>query len=891
MDGRGLFWDDTCLVSILLGDYRQLQARSHLCVHAAEHLAGCPCKSGCRVSQEALVLHQGLPCQSRFASFVTLCSRTSSLSLPAPWHIQVPQHTHPLVPTVLGAVPCQLAMPTGYLPASGTLRFRSLVPIDCGDTSPAVLLHALQGNGSHILHQFQPHHHGMLGMLRWFQVCLQPAHRAWTSGSRVGEAANPGPEEKQPLRMAVINPTALHGKVPEVLALQADVVFASETSAVAIVQRQLASSLSGHGFKSFFSVPAPPLLEDAAPEHHVRGLATGVAILSRVPARPSLQPFADEVVQTSRLVESFLRIGAMEVRAICVYGIPSCHGNSLHLNNHLLQVALERVRLSRVPAVVAGDWNCDVSCLPAFQGFLQLGYVEAFHAAALRLGVDLPPTCRQSTKHDTALLAPELVSLLVGAEVLEHEALFDSHDPLLLDFAAPAQLPLYARWATPKPWTDFDFSTQELAAAYDAQATHVSATIEAVDSRQSLTRMFCDWAATLERSVDQAIRVQAKAQGSCHTSGLPQAYRGRCQPVRTVSRTVPQLPRQGRTGDFQVPHESTSIRVKWQLRQCRRLRAFRGGVAKLRQSTQPSDALLQQLFNEWEAIKRAKGFDMPFLSWVLTWPCVEFCPVDFPSWEWVNDVMQLVEFSCQALAAQDATRKSKLQAFQIQEDLSLGHSRESFAALRGKHKPPFSAVSTCVEQPVHGVQPQGLGEYYVRVPFPAQFRPGLPVQMGPAQGLVVATLPEDVHVALGKDEPDTSFPLCQQLHDCTPSELQQGFFSFWEPLWNRDSIPEATDLSQWPSFLELLRQSPSPWPSATLDMTDIKTWRHVLRRTSSRRASGMWFLSRGTQAVAGHRSAPSYIPVRKGCGFWLPRHFLAGTCQCAGQDEYSHRIR
>ena len=524
--------------------------------------------------------------------------------------------------------------------------------------------------GSHVLHQVQPRHHGMLGMFRWFQACLQPAHRAWTSGSRVGEAANPAPEEKQLLRMAVINPTALHGKVPEVLALQADVVFASETSAVAIVQRQLASSLSGHGFKSFFSMPAPPLLEDAAPEHHVRGLATGVAILSRVPARPSLQPLADEVVQTSRLVESFLRIGAMEVRAICVYGIPSCHGNSLHLNNHLLQVALERVRLSRVPAVVAGDWNCDVSCLPAFQGFLQLGYVEAFHAAALRLGVDLPPTCRQSTKNDTALLAPELVSLLVGAEVLEHEALFDSHDPLLLDFAAPAQLPLYARWATPKPWTDFDFSTQELAAAYDAQATHVSATIEAVDSRQSLTRMFCDWAATLERSVDQAIRVQAKAQGSCHTSGLPQAYRGRCQPVRTVSRTVPQLPR-------------LHLGVKRQLRQCRRLRAFRGGVAKLGQSAQPSDALLQQLFNEWEAIKRAKGFDMPFLSWVLTWPCVEFCPVDFPSWEWVNDVMQLVEFGCQALAAQDATRKSLLQAFQIQEDLSLGHSRESFAALRG----------------------------------------------------------------------------------------------------------------------------------------------------------------------------------------------------------------
>ena len=167
----------------------------------------------------------------------------------------------------------------------------------------------------------------------------------WNTGLRIGEASNPGPGRDTPLRCAVINPTAICGKLPELLSLNSDLIFAAETSAVSRVQTMLSSGLRPHGFKAHFSAPVCPLLSDADPATALRGMAGGVAILSRVPSRPSVEAFTPELLATTRLTECFVRLGAMEVRAICVYGLPSSHANASELNNFLLQACHERVRM------------------------------------------------------------------------------------------------------------------------------------------------------------------------------------------------------------------------------------------------------------------------------------------------------------------------------------------------------------------------------------------------------------------------------------------------------------------------------------------------------------------------------------------------------------------
>ena len=82
------------------------------------------------------------------------------------------------------------------------------------------------------------------------------------SGTRVGEAKNPGPN----VRVAVINPTALYGKSEDILALNSHVVVASETSATDHAQKLIRKDFASKSFSCSFSkaVPdkKPPWMED-----------------------------------------------------------------------------------------------------------------------------------------------------------------------------------------------------------------------------------------------------------------------------------------------------------------------------------------------------------------------------------------------------------------------------------------------------------------------------------------------------------------------------------------------------------------------------------------------------------------------------------------------------
>ena len=256
---------------------------------------------------------------------------------------------------------------------------------------------------------------------------------------RFGEASHPGPSHTRRegcLKFAVLNPTAIHNKECTLLELDADVMCISETSAVVGVQDKFRSNMFRHRYRSYFGAPVEPNCSDVGFEHSVRGLSGGVAIVSRLPSRPSPQSFHPELVSTTRITEAFTRWGALEVRCICVYGIPQSHAEARQLNTFLLEAAFQRVTSSRVPSIIAGDMNLDVTSLDVWAHFAQLGFVEAFQLAYARLGTVLPPTCKQATRFDTAILSPCLVPLLSGAQVLTEFHGFDSHSPLLLEFSA-----------------------------------------------------------------------------------------------------------------------------------------------------------------------------------------------------------------------------------------------------------------------------------------------------------------------------------------------------------------------------------------------------------------------------------------------------------------------
>ena len=100
-----------------------------------------------------------------------------------------------------------------------------------------------------------------------------------------GQNMNPGPTSHNLIRIAVVNPTAVHQKVGKIMKLNADIVALSETSATHAVQSQVNKDLVGCGFHAFWSatVSSKKFSSDNRPS--LRGEALGSALFTHLPSR------------------------------------------------------------------------------------------------------------------------------------------------------------------------------------------------------------------------------------------------------------------------------------------------------------------------------------------------------------------------------------------------------------------------------------------------------------------------------------------------------------------------------------------------------------------------------------------------------------------------------
>ena len=666
----------------------------------------------------------------------------------------------------------------------------------------------------------------------------------WSLCCRLGEASNPGPHRShgtsEPcFSVAIANPTAIHHKEHDVASLGAHVVCLAETSAVSSVQKSSAKALASHGYRTFFGAPVPPHSVDALSDSYVRGAPGGVAICSSLPGRRSPEPLAPELDATTRLTEAFVRFGLLEVRVLALYGLPSSHADSKAVNQHLHTEVLRRLAASKVPTLIAGDFNVRVQSLPCWEQYVQLGFHEAHDAAFRMLGLRLAATCRGATRHDSALFNGPLVDMFTHAEVLEDDFRFDAHSPLLLKFRRLDSLPLRKRWRQPQTWTDFEIEPEVFAEAYDTHTGHVDASIVAVDSHAAVETAFSCWAGAVEQAVDGALRIQ-------HTRDplqfpqpcLPKKYRGRCRPVKIVSRPCPQLPRAPRHGDFQPAYEATSVAVRMRTRQCRRLRTLLSGLRKVEAVDSPPDSVIQQLLNEWSAVLRAPGYRPSFVKWLLTWDFLPLVPLDWPTADWLQDVVQLVEFDCNALAARESRLRKQSFLMAVQLDEQHCSNRQGFKALKGPPRPPLSSVPSVHGQVAEVVTASPQHEVLFNVPRPASFLPGFPAVFCGQEGLVVQVEDGSVQVAFDAPVGHTSGRLEQTTFCSTTAELHDGFASYWAQFWGRDSPAEAADSALWPRFQSLLAEAPAKWDELPIQMNDPALWHAVLRRSSSRRATG-----------------------------------------------------
>lgn len=118
----------------------------------------------------------------------------------------------------------------------------------------------------------------------------------WFIGFRFGEADHPGPRrvrEDSTLTLAVVNPTTILDKEWHFNQIGADVIIASETSANAQVQRIMSHRFRGLGYRCVWGHPTETRHHLSTGRSMLRSYALGVALLSKGPCRPAVQPLPD----------------------------------------------------------------------------------------------------------------------------------------------------------------------------------------------------------------------------------------------------------------------------------------------------------------------------------------------------------------------------------------------------------------------------------------------------------------------------------------------------------------------------------------------------------------------------------------------------------------------
>eukprot|EP00438_Fugacium_kawagutii_P014349 Skav202498 [mRNA] locus=scaffold32:141161:145471:+ [translate_table: standard] len=344
------------------------------------------------------------------------------------------------------------------------------------------------------------------------------------------------------------------------------------------------------------------------------------------------------------------------------------------------------------------------------------------------------------------------------------------------------------------------------------------------------------WAVHVEQAVHQTL-VQQHEQDPVQfpISGLPKAYRGRCQPRKLVKTPSTHRIKHACDGQYQPKVDQASMNLTHTTRQLRRIQSLRNRLKKDTSHTKHND-----LDREWQSILNAPGFHGGFSRWMNQHPELHPVPLYLPAWEYLHDVAQLLEHHNDQRAYFESKRAKQLAQFRLDQDLKKYGKQMAFRSIRE----PAPGLLHMVQQPVsfratvQGDYHYGLLTVTSHAIPPMDLRK--PVRVHDQEAQIVSV--DDTTLEVMLPDPDIVLPaevmVTQDRTTSQPIEVANKLTEFWTQFWNRDSVEEQTNLELWPAFLDL-QATIRYIPQLEQDFQDLAVWKAILSTTKSQTSRGI----------------------------------------------------
>ena len=649
---------------------------------------------------------------------------------------------------------------------------------------------------------------------------------------RHGEADHPGPQCNGPpvIGFCITNPTSLAKKADTFQdlfkATSAHVITCSETAATENVQKTFQTAM--RPTKVLWSPPVQSLTSNNAATSQ-RGKASGVALISKVAARPARLSLPEAWIGCTRFLHSVIQIGQSHCQVVTLYCKPLCQPGAMEYNNELLDMALKQIDLIPLPFLVLGDMNMAIEQFSSWS-LLESQGCRTLDQLHLRLkACPMPFTCKEATCPDNGIVSASLVPFVTKVEVLDCTWLA-THRPVHFQIQLPGQSLFAYHVRFPKSFVELCIADQDWANMQDLTGE--------LQHANDIT----SWAKAVENNVHATLQ---KGLGS--RPKLPKSFRGRCQPVKFVKCPYLSPVRPANAGSFEPSTEVNTISTRRKVTQVRRLESLARRLQKVHKDGQMSEKTTKELQQEWNAIVRSHAFGAPFLHWISAWPEISWPKWPLPSHEWVFTATQIARFQTEAALREDEKVFQNKLAFARNMDKEA-NNKQAYAQVRGPGMPRVFELGTTVSFSAMIVP--GLNtrhhDIYADAEDLARLDPRYPIALGKHSGKIVE-LEEHrclVHTADDCHEWEENTTIFQPQFVISPADIAKQLDKFWLPIWQRDKLDLdfMTAATQHTSFHHLFAQFP-PHPDIHVDPIDPEAWQTALKKLKAKSARGTDLIS------------------------------------------------
>ena len=637
---------------------------------------------------------------------------------------------------------------------------------------------------------------------------------AFLLGTRVGEAGHPGPDEYQELqqhsdqiKVAVVNPTAIYNKLDDVLAIGASCYCLAETSATQAIQKTVSYGAHQKGFTPFWGPPVQSRQYIEYDKPTYRGDSIGTCCLTNLPSRHCPIVFSTDLIASCRVNSCIVRMGAIDVLIVCIYGLTGASPEHKRANDYLLASIHEHIMTCGLPAIIGGDFNVRPESLQSWSLFKDMGYIDAFDLCRSKWGHELPPTCNNKTRNDTLLIPTCLQKEVTSIQVLQ-DCHFDKHAPLMVTFNVVHECPYKMKWKMPKSWKDLQIPRILVQGQYEKMIHKRNFIQQISDTTLDFDELILTWSQICEAAVDEALKEHHMIDPTNqHLKGLSKKFRGRCIPRERVKVKMQNPVRYASDGSYNPSALAFTSMAKHKVKQVRRIQSLHRSMKNHFSQTQdgPTYELYLQWKGEWKKIQYANGYKHSWCHWILGFENIPEVPWNLPSVDFLSTVLQITQHDCEhtCVAEQNIRRQAYQQTLQF--DRAENYLRNTYKLIKDKPNPPVRSVESYIEADVVLIRTRKKEHTQFKiVGSQVSFTHERELRLGDSVFELVHQNNDIVTVSHKLGYVPTQGKLRQKWFAMTPNEVDKAFHNFWSPFWKRDSINSLTSDDEWRDIIDIL---------------------------------------------------------------------------------------